>query len=186
MKITQIIATILFSFFFAPTFAQMKKGHYYAYEIKKGQKIPEVITIEVLDNDKFCRKFFNSKTKKQLEGTFFISENRQSFYVGVLSNGRPDGNWEHHYKEALYKKMTYVNGKLDGKHYTYSNEGDILSEIAYKEGVMQHRIDRYENGQLRSECFYDENGKRHGRSVEYNDKGEIVKDENYVHGEIDE
>jgi len=180
MKYIQIIAVLLFISVSAS--AQMKKGKYYAYEVKKGQQFPEIVVITVFDHDSFCRKFIDEKAEKTLDGTYLISENGNSFHIGSFTKGIPNGEWKRYYRGEPEKKTAYVNGKLDGKFYTYAEDGSVYAGEAYKDGIIQHRISRYENGQLCAEVFYDENGKIHGRVVKYNEEGRLIEEENYAHG----
>jgi antitoxin component YwqK of YwqJK toxin-antitoxin module len=165
---------------------QIKAGeYYYGYEVKKGQNIPDVIKIKVTDINMDMKKITDAVTKKPLQGTYFISETRIKFYVGSIKNGIPDGDWEIYYQEKLDKKATYVNGKLDGKLYSYFDDGRISSEKTYKDGIIQHYISHYNNNRLATEEFYNEKGQKHGHIISYDRKGKKLEDETYVNGRLD-
>jgi antitoxin component YwqK of YwqJK toxin-antitoxin module len=168
-----------------PAKGQIKAGVYYGFEVKKGQNIPDVIPIKVMDVSVDVEKFMDATTNKPLQGAYFISETVVKIHVGNLKNGIPDGEWEYYYQENLYNKAVYVNGKLDGKFYTYS-DGRISSEKTYKNGIIQHYISHYANGQLETEEFYNEKGQRHGNIVLYDKEGKITEEKTYVNGQLEE
>lgn len=181
MKTKQIILINLFTLICQFTSAQIREGEYFAFEIKKGEKIPEVFTVTIINHDSFCKKFINNKTKSLLDGKYFISTN--GFHIGNFSKGIPHGDWEYYYQDELYEKKAYVNGKIDGDFYEYNADGTPYSGKAYRDGFIRHSISRHANRQLREECFYDEKGQLHGHRVEYNDEGKLIRDETYEHGE---
>lgn len=183
MKIKQFILINLFISLCQFSFAQMSEGVHYAYEIKKGQKIPDVITVTVVSHDEFCKKFINNTTKNLLEGKFFIVETgRAYFYVGNFSKGIPDGEWEIYYQDKLNRRRAYVNGKIEGDFYKYNADGTPYEGTSYKGGYIRHSISRHRNGQVHEETFYNEKGYLHGRSVTYNDEGKLLRDGTYEHG----
>ena len=184
MKTKQIIFAALLISLCQFTSAQVREGVHYAFEIKKGQKIPDVITVTVVSHDDFCKKFINNKTKSLLEGKFFIAEKEKaSYYVGNFSKGIPDGEWEAHSWDEKSNKTAYINGKIEGDFYKYNADGTPYSGKSYKAGYLRHSISRHRNGKILEETYYDEKGHMHGRRVRYSQEGKLIDDETYEHGE---
>jgi len=98
----------------------------------------------------------------------------------------------------IKKKMFFIDGKIEGNAYEYSENGRIITIYEYKKGYLINRekINRfnsnqlktgiwkefYKNGKISTETWYF-NGKRNGFHKEYDKKGNLITIEKYINGE---
>lgn len=128
---------------------------------------------------------------------------------GILINGRRNGSWVtfHENKENVLKtSANYVDDQLNGLFLTYSNRGQIETQINYVNGIYEGDYFKYEYGRLVEASqyrngemegiyrkFYSNNklqieaeysaGKLNGLYVYYDDKGNVVMEYQYKDGE---
>lgn len=88
----------------------------------------------------------------------------------------------HNDKSAYIKELTTLkDGKKEIKHFSVKG---VLAKIEYfvedkRDGVETKYLISKANKSIKSTKIY-ENGKLHGESITYNDKGEIIKQEVYA------
>ena len=74
-------------------------------------------------------------------------------------NGKLDGTYSawHEGTNRLHQKCTYKDGKLDGIDYQYGDDGHIIYETPYKNGLLDGVGKEYEQGgshRLKRETIY--------------------------------
>ena len=86
----------------------------------------------------------------------------------------------------LEKEKNYKNGKLDGKMSTWYKNGQIKSEINYKDGKQKDGKQTYwyESGQIKSEINY-KDGKKDGKVTTWYEHGQLWSEINYKDGKKD-
>lgn len=176
-------------FFVMPAAGQVEDGDYRAYKINKDirEDIPINIHVERLARD-FCW-FTDAETKKPLDGKYHIVENIKKYHAINLSKGFIDGDYEFYFDDRLEYKATYEGGRRHGKTFSYHENGKTKAEATFKrqeytQSLILHSISYHENGQLEEEFQYDDNGKRHGKMVQYDANGKIIKQQEYQHGRL--
>ncbi len=184
-----ILCFFFLMFVCKPVSAQMDDGSYQGFPVVKGKDQPDnIISIYVLSLGNDLTMFNEAGTKKPLQGTYHIILNRNKYNIGNFKKGLAHGDWEEHFYGKLYQKCTFKDGKYDGKVYIYGIQGSdnkYPDIITFKDGLYQHYISYHsENGQLEEERFYDENGKHHGEVTTYDKDGNIIRIQNYQHGEL--
>ena len=169
--------------------AQMEEGDYKAYKTNKEvrEDIPINIHVEKLARD-FCW-FTDAEPKEPLMGQYHIIENIKKYHVVNLNKGFIDGIYEYYFADQLTHRITHEGGRRHGKSTFYYDSGKIKAEYTYKRqeytpSLTLHSMSYHENGQLAEELQYDDNGKRHGKITQYDDKGNINKKQEYEHGKL--
>jgi len=179
----QFTVSILFLFFCLQAFAQqLENGVYQAFKVDKNVSTPDIFYCNVIDlgND---MKVFNDGNKKPLNGEYHIIISKTRYVIGNFKKGYANGDWTQYWNNDVEEKGSFKNGKYDGL-YVEQKTGERY-EYTFKDGVMQHFVSRYSNGQLGQEQNYDENGKIQGEVIVYDEKGNITRKNNYLHGELD-
>lgn len=190
MNIKQMILFFLAMLIMTPVNAQIGGGGYEAYKIKKGQREDYPIRVSVTELAwGFC--WFTEKRDEPLDGTYHIIVNSNKYHTATFNKGFIDGDWEFYFYDKLSKKGTFDGGRLDGKYYSYYENGKIEMEYTYKRqeyatSLTLHHVFYHENGAVKEECFYDENGRKHGKLIQYDENGNIKKEIEYIHGKIKE
>lgn len=102
-------------------------------------------------------------------------------------NGQPDGSWDVFRDVGTLKaKRSFKNGLRDGEWLTYDDTGkQVLSEEHYADGKAEGvQKTWYPSGKLRLEESRKQ-GQLHGRLTEWNEKGEKVRELNFVENKLD-
>jgi len=172
-----------------PVIGQIEDADYQAYKINKNVRddIPIKIHVERFAQD-FCW-FTDAETKNPLEGKYHIIKNIKKYHVVNLTKGFINGDYEYYFDNKLQHKINYEGGRRHGKSIFYYENGKIESEYTYKrqeytKSLTIHSISYHENGQPKEELQYDENGKRHGKTVQYDENGIIIKQQEYKQGRL--
>ena len=176
----QTLIILLFTSYFLPVIAQVKDGTYQATKEDNPTGIIE-ITVTSLGNG--TTLYTERADYKPLNGSyhFEIHGNRRHI-SGNFVKGLPEGEWTEYMYSDIFKKYNFKNGKLNGKTYSFHDDGAHRSISTYKDGIFQHYISYFPNGQIEEERTYDEQGKKHGKAVIYNKEGEVVEDAYFEHG----
>lgn len=107
---------------------------------------------------------------------------------GYVSDGKRNGVWITYYdgdNKGRYKSVaSYSDGLLNGPFLTFTNRGQIESEVQYANNMYNGRYAKYKFGRLEQEINYMEN-QLHGPSKEFDNKGNIKKEVNYSNGKQD-
>lgn len=134
-------------------------------------------------NKEIIKNTLNKEDKEDLSATFEFADmasflrNATSDIVGATTDKYPNG------KTRMY--MPYnVNGELHGKYKEFYENGKILSETTYENGLRQGKSITYlENGKVIGKTNYID-GKKEGKSIE-TFKNMIQKKANYKNDKID-
>lgn len=184
-----MIVSLLATLFTLPVVAQIEAGGYQAFKAngKTRGDFPEHIYVVNLFHG--FSWFTNSKDSKPLEGTYHIVIHADKYYIGSFKKGFLHGDWEFYFHGRLTEKGSFDGGRPNGKYNYYHDNGQVESIATYKKredhpSLLQHYIAYHENGKLKEEWHYDENGKRHGVETGYDEKGEICSKQEYVHGKL--
>ena len=184
MCMRQFTVSILFLFFCLPMFAQeIESGSYQAFKVDKNVSTPDLINCYVTDLGNDMKLFTESDNKKPLDGEYHIIISKTRYVIANFKKGYANGDWTRYWYNDVEQKGSFKNGKYDGLYVELKGGGH--NEYTFKNGVMQHFISKYSNGQLEQERNYDENGKIHGEIIVYDEKGNIIRKNNYLHGELD-
>jgi len=179
-----LLALLLFVFYIPSTLAQVRDGTYQATQKDNPTDIID-ITVTSLGNGitLYTQYIPQKRENKPLNGSyhFEIHGNRRHI-EGNFVKGLPEGEWTEYMYSDIFKKYNFKNGKLNGKTYTFHDDGSHRSIGTYKDGNLQHYISYFPNGQIEEEKIYDEQGKKHGKAIAYNKEGQIVEEAYYEHG----
>jgi hypothetical protein len=128
---------------------------------------------------------------------------------GTLRNGKRHGTWVvyHDEKQTPFTVSNYVDDQLCGVHQEYNGLGQLTLTAGYINNVLDGRFARYKNGRLQELGFYKngqydglykrfyegrnvlqqeanyKDGKLHGVSKFYSEKGDILMEYEYQDGE---
>ncbi len=186
MKYSKVITLFLLLILScASLVAQIDDGAYQGFKVNKNAKEPDIVTIHVLSLGNGVCQFSEGTNRKPLQGAYHIIIKRNKYYIGNFRKGIANGTWEEYFYNSLYEKGTFKDGKYDGKVYEYGSNGlenKYPGVSTVRNGVMQHYISYFSNGQIEKERFYDENGQFHGEMITYNKEGKVIGIENYQHG----
>ena len=104
---------------------------------------------------------------------------------GYVSGGKRNGMWMTYYTGDHAGKIktvaSYSDGILSGPYLELSNRGQIETELYYANNKYNGRYATYKFGRLTKEVHYLDN-ELEGKTVEYNNKGDIQKEINYKDG----
>lgn len=182
MKIRYIVSVFLFLWIGLPSMAQVDDDRSY-----KGIRIDgksdggEIITVNVLPLGNGIL-YFRDGGRTPLDGTYRLIVHENMYYIGTISKGLANGDWEHHSYGRLYEKGTYKKGVAHGVFKQYDSSG-YTANFTFHEGKPKHYIAHYTaNNRLRQERFYDENGELHGKVTTYDENGGIIAESNYENG----
>ena len=179
----KVIHWLLFTFLTLSAAAQVRDGDYKGARVKNGKPDPASdVTINVLSLGNGVLLF--TEKKAPLNGCYYFEINgRRRTIIANFAKGVPHGEWTDYMYDDVHQKGMFKNGKSDGKFYTYGYEnGGVSRMVTYADGVRQHDIDYHQNGQTKEECYFDENGKKHGEEITYNSDGAVIKETRYSHG----
>lgn len=123
---------------------------------------------------------------------------------GKMIDGLKQGIWKYYDENGnLINIKNYKNDTLHGIQKTYHENGQISDESYYVNGILRGSKEWFENGKMSSELYFNEfeqsdsisitwfengqilqigylkDGRMIGEWKEYDDKGELVKVENY-------
>ena len=74
----------------------------------------------------------------------------------------------------LEREENYKNGKKEGTQKSYRENGELMLEITYVDGIADGKLKQYWNGKLQYECFY-RKGEREKCKL-YTSDGELYKE----------
>jgi len=76
--------------------------------------------------------------------------------------------------DRFFQKVTYVNGKMNGKRCIYWDNGQLFEEITYVSGrqIGPYRM-MNQDGSVMKEFEYNKKGNLEGRCVEYHNNGNV-------------
>lgn len=173
-------------------------------------QISEVTVINYGDGRFLFRQ--SNDAKAPLQGLHRIIDGYHSEYLlAGFKDGMYDGKYQHfkrnnlieesNYKEGrlegmrkkfyadgktLQSEATFVDGKLNGMHKTYFQNGNLETEKGYKLGVEDGPDRRYnhDTGKLALDTYY-KDGKKEGKWVEHifsSSRGDYIEISNYKDG----
>jgi len=104
--------------------------------------------------------------------------------IGKLTNGRKEGVWEiYDDKGGLKERNTYKNDTLNGPQLTFDRNGKIYTKAFYKMGIFIDSFRLYfDNGQIRSESWFDSLGREQGIYKVYHKNGQLSEIGRSVNG----
>ena len=121
----------------------------------------------------------------QLEGTLtmLLPDGRVKF-KGTFKEGLRHGtNVGFHPQGDTSDVYTWVDGKLNGGMREYWRHGPLMREAGYRDGHPVGEMRSYhENGKLRVETPFNDDGKEEGMHREYTSNGELVTELEYARG----
>jgi hypothetical protein len=90
------------------------------------------------------------------------------------SAAQPDGFYREYYENGYMKsKVSYKNGRLDGRSLIFYPNGHLKKQVNYKQGVLQGKaFEFYENGQYKIEANYQQ-GKADGPVMFFYENGNL-------------
>lgn len=103
---------------------------------------------------------------------------------GKMIGKQREGEWlfYHENTDVVMSRENYVDGKLDGKKYTYYPNGLTTEEISYKNGVMEGENLYYgPDGTLLKKLKY-VNDELHGEAIYYDAYGNVTIKGHYKNG----
>lgn len=105
------------------------------------------------------------------------------FTVGLYKDGLKEGVWKSDpLDKKKYKKVyIYKNDKKHGQQITYNNFLQIIEESNYKNGVLDGKHIKYENGKCIEDYIYNK-GLPTGKKASYDDNGNIKLSIEYIDG----
>lgn len=165
---------------FLPVMAQVSDG---SYKAANEDNPTEIIQITATSLGNGITLYTEGRDYKPLNGSynFEIHGNRRHI-SGHFAKGLPEGEWTEYMYSDVYKKYNFKNGKLDGKTYTFYDDGSHRNVSTYKDNKRQHFISYFSNGKIEEEKYFDENEKVHGKVVSYNKEGTLVGEAHFEHG----
>jgi len=97
--------------------------------------------------------------RNYLDGNFSLfNADGKAIIIKNFKDDRLEGEYVENYANGNpYKKQSFIKGNYVGKREFYSENGDILFRISYKDDVMHGPMEIYENGKLVKTKIY-ENG----------------------------
>ena len=102
--------------------------------------------------------------------------NSQTSFTGISVSSYKDGTIE--------RKQTYKDGKEDGLHEWYHDNGQLSSKVNFKDGKEDGLHEWYhENGQLERKTTY-KDGKEDGLYENYHENGELLSKGNLKDGQL--
>ena len=111
---------------------------------------------------------------KELEGSFYFSNNELTAIGSLNSNNEPVGTWYYYHNNGEVKNIyQFVNGKADGLCRTFYDTGVIMSEENYSNGKLDGPSRAYNlTGIITSESNYS-NGEQKGEGKSYHFNGAL-------------
>ncbi len=132
--------------------------------------------------------FRDMETEKPLEGEHRIIDGYRSEYVlANFKDGLYNGDYKYYKRNKLVEQKTYKAGVGNGIFRDYHLDGEtVKSEREIKDGKINGIHKTYtQQGKLESEKGYS-NGQEHGRELRYHyQTGELTTERNYVNGKQD-
>lgn len=110
--------------------------------------------------------------------------NDQLVSQSEFSSGRKNGEFTEYDPASgqLIKQVNYVNDQLVGKYQEWLPNGDLLTDLTFKNGYIDSGFQgSYDFGFVHLMVNY-QNGKRHGEYINYRSKGEVDTITSYVDG----
>ena len=177
-KLTLILTLLVFCF--TSTTAQVRDG---SYKATKSNDPTEIVTITATSLGNGQIFYATATDKTPLEGSYHFEIHGSRRHIEAkFSKGLPQGEWIEYMYSDIYRKYNFKDGQYHGNNYLYYGDGSHRRVSKYKEGILQHDISYFEDGELEEEVFYDKDGKKHGKVVTYFEDGEVSEIANYEHG----
>lgn len=108
-----------------------------------------------------------------------------------MKRGKPDSLMViYHPNGKKYKEVTYIQDKsgnemIHGKETTWYENGNIRSEVIFKQGIPQgSAFTYYDDGAKESETPYNSNGQKHGNETLWYANGTVKETTPYSNGDI--
>lgn len=163
--------------------AQLNAGGYEGFSVtdNKNNSIPDLISIQVAKHTSSQTTRFTTNKEKPLNGKYHIIINPNKYVIAHFADGFANGDWTLYSYNKEEEKLFLKKGKYEGEQHEYHHGHTITT---YKDGIIQHQIAYYPNGNLKVERSY-ENGKLHGDIKEYREDGSLKKETQYQQGEIE-
>ena len=107
--------------------------------------------------------------------------------IGKVVDNKKDSLWTYYNKEGIkIREEFYENGKLNGKAYSWYDNGLIYTEAEYRENLQIREFKvYYDNGQLNSVSNKNEEGVLHGESTIWYENGELRQIRYFKNGIMD-
>lgn len=117
-------------------------------------------------------------------GNYTRKESSVFYELTIYSAGKSTGIARRYYNNGvLESESPYKNGKIDGTSKIYLS-GKVVREIPYKDGKIDGLARYYyDTGILSAETPYT-NGKINGTEKLYSEKGKLIRETTYKHGNV--
>jgi len=154
------------------------KEEYYKNDLKHGEsKEYDIWDLRSVANYKngllngYKVSYYTGNAKSYLEGVKNIQE--EAFYINNLRHG--ETKW-YGKNDKLIAKYNYNMGSLEGKQYTFYEDGLTIKTIeTYKNNILDGEVKEfYSNGKIKLEGLYLD-GKKNGEWREYSEEGKLLK-----------
>ena len=182
MRLNRIITILLFGFIYYTATAQLQldKSAYKGFPVVKNNKDegPNLMDIYINSFPSQGIISFTDNKKNPLNGCYHIIIHGEKYVIANIKKGLLEGESTLYWYNKVGEKAYFKQGRYDGKRSSYYSGEEITT---YKEGIIQHHIAHYKNGQLKEELFY-ENGKPHGDIKEFYEDGTLHRESHYLHG----
>ena len=95
---------------------------------------------------------------------------------GFVRKNKKEGTWTtyHHDRDLIQYVTGYLNGQLNGTHLEFNENGNLVKEENYLNGVLHGAQTRYAFSRIVSQATY-KMGKFDGTYKEYNDRGQLQR-----------
>lgn len=181
MFLKKALTILLLTFMGHTIVAQIEEGGYKGFKISADNKdeAPQLMGIYANKIPSSHILSFSDNKNKPLEGNYHIIINPNKYVIANIRKGILDGEWTYWFYGKVAEKASFKQGKRDGETHEYYSGHEVWT---HNNGQIIHHIAHYENGQLKVEHSYDENGKLHGNVKEYREDGSLYREANYQHG----
>lgn len=127
----------------------------------------------------------NVKVAGNPNGDYFQDNKGVKIYGQVL-DGQKSGIWTETFSnnELPHFIIQFVGDKREGIYLEFDKQGNIIKKVDYKNGLIDGKYLRFKNAILMEHVDYLE-GKKHGESTVYYDKGTIMETSYFKNGQRD-
>lgn len=114
--------------------------------------------------------------------TYYEYRTDQCIFKGELKDGIPDGVWcVFNVSGTLLGQFPYGKGKIEGVAPFFYENGDLLAQVSYKDGLIAGYKEFSPDGTLRAEIAF-RKGVRHGMAKFYYPTGHLFCEGRYKNG----
>lgn len=104
---------------------------------------------------------------------------------GTYYNDRKHGEYKKYYNDGVSLKVkgVYENGRPNGAYEKYYQDGSLMEQgIFHRKYYIQEWTAYWENGNLKTERYFDDQGKKHGKEIFYFQNKQKELEAKYNHG----